>query len=76
MPLYDYRCGECARVFELLVKSSEQPACPECGCMMDKLVSRPAAPGQTAVLLSKARKQAAKEGHFSHYSPSERPRGR
>ncbi len=74
MPLYDYRCSDCDRVFELLVKLADQPVCPECGCAMEKQVSLPAAPGQTAALLSKARAQAAKEGHFSHYKPSERPR--
>lgn len=77
MPLYDYRCQNCAKTFELLVKISATPVCPECGGQnMEKQVSRPAPPGQTAAFLSKARAQAAKEGHFSHYKPSERPRSR
>jgi hypothetical protein len=34
---------------------------------MEKLVSAPAAPGKSAGIVAKARKQAAKEGHFSNY---------
>ncbi|HUL13663.1 MAG TPA: zinc ribbon domain-containing protein [Methylococcaceae bacterium] len=77
MPLYDYRCKDCAKTFELLVKMSDTPVCPECGGRnMEKQVSRPAPPGQTAALISKARAQAAREGHFSNYKSSERPRNR
>jgi putative FmdB family regulatory protein len=77
MPLYDYRCADCDKAFELLVKISDTPVCPECGGQrLEKLVSKPAAPGQTATVLAKARAQAAREGHFSNYKPSERPRSR
>ena len=33
MPLYEYKCGHCARVFEQLMRSSaDRPgACPKCG---------------------------------------------
>jgi len=33
MPIYEYRCKECSRVFELLVRGAEGegPECPECG---------------------------------------------
>mgnify|MGYP001765757964 CR=1 FL=1 len=33
MPLYEYKCGKCAAVFEQLVRSStDKPkACPKCG---------------------------------------------
>ncbi len=75
MPLYDYRCNDCNKTFELLIKLSESPVCPVCGGQnLEKRVSLPAPPGQTAALLTKARAQAAKEGHFSNYKPSERPR--
>jgi putative FmdB family regulatory protein len=31
MPIYEYRCGQCAHEFELLVlKTSPVPACPSC----------------------------------------------
>ena len=75
MPLYDFHCSDCDRTVELLVKSSDKPACPECGSQnLAKQVSMPAPQGQTAGILAKARTQAAREGHFSHYKPSERPR--
>lgn len=30
MPLYEYACKTCAHQFELLVRTSEVPACPAC----------------------------------------------
>ncbi|MCX7175788.1 MAG: zinc ribbon domain-containing protein [Proteobacteria bacterium] len=76
MPLYDYRCSACTRTFELLIRADSVPACPNCGSQqLEKQVSAPAAPGKSAGILKRARRQAAKEGHFSNYKPSERPRG-
>lgn len=75
MPIYDYRCKDCDKTFELLVRSSSTPACPTCcSRQLEKLLSRPAAPGQTAGIISQARAQAAREGHFSNYKVSERPK--
>ena len=75
MPLFDFHCKKCDRAFELLVRGSVTLACPECGSAeVEKLVSRPAAPGKTAGILARGRAQAAREGHFSNYAPSERPR--
>ena len=75
MPIYDYRCGDCNKTFELLVRGAAAPVCPDCGTpRLEKLVSLPAPQGKTGETLSRARSQAAREGHFSHYSPSERPR--
>ncbi len=34
MPIFEYRCGHCGRVFEALVRRPEReatPACPGCG---------------------------------------------
>jgi putative FmdB family regulatory protein len=33
MPIYEYRCQTCSKVFELLVRgaAAEGPTCPECG---------------------------------------------
>jgi putative FmdB family regulatory protein len=31
MPIYEYSCGQCKDDFELLVFSSDEPACPNCG---------------------------------------------
>lgn len=74
MPIHDYRCKDCAKTAELLIRSSTVPSCPACGSQhMEKLVSMPAPAGQTAGILSRARGQAAREGHFSNYKPSELP---
>ncbi|HYE37501.1 zinc ribbon domain-containing protein [Methylocaldum sp.] len=75
MPIYDYHCSQCDKTFELLVSQSAVPACPECGNQsMEKLPSLTAPKGKTAGLVSRARAQAARQGHFSNYAPSERPR--
>lgn len=75
MPIFDFRCSECGKTFELLVRSTTVPACPACGSeALEKQVSAPAPPGQSAGLVVKARSQAAREGHFSNYKKSERPR--
>lgn len=73
MPLYDFRCPACNRTFELLIRASDHPACPTCGNReLEKLVSAPQAPGKTASVIASARRQAAREGHFSNYSAAER----
>ncbi|MBS4095235.1 MAG: zinc ribbon domain-containing protein [Sulfuricella sp.] len=75
MPIFDFRCGECSKTFELLVRSATVPACPACGSeQLEKQVAAPTAPGQSAGLVAKARAQANKEGHFSNYKRSEKPR--
>lgn len=75
MPIYDYRCNNCNKAFELLVRSTTVLACPACGSLqLEKRVSLPAAPGKTAGILKRARTQAAQEGHFSNYKASELPR--
>ena len=30
MPLFDFRCKNCGKTFEALVRSGEAPACPGC----------------------------------------------
>ncbi len=45
MPLYEYRCENCGRTFELIQKFSDPPAehCPNCGKgPVHKLLSSPA----------------------------------
>ncbi len=72
MPIYDYRCNDCHKTFDLLVRASTIPACPECGSLqLEKLVSPLAPHAKTAGILKQARSQAAKEGHFSNYKKSE-----
>ncbi len=44
MPLFDFRCVDCAHEVELLVRFGEVPACPQCGSSrMDKRLGRPTA---------------------------------
>lgn len=75
MPIFDFRCTECSKTFELLVRSTTVPTCPACGSeAVEKQVSAPAPPGQSAGMVARARTQAAREGHFSHYGRSEKPR--
>lgn len=73
MPLYDYHCTACQADFELLVRASSVPTCPQCGSTaLERRVSRIAPAGTSAGLIAAGRRAAAKEGHFSNYSRSER----
>lgn len=73
MPLYDFKCCQCGKTQELLLKlSASVPACPLCGGILQKQLSKPAEPGKTAGIISSARAQANREGHFSNYSAAER----
>lgn len=73
MPIFEYRCTDCGRQFELLVRSSTPPICPHCGsAALDKCVTAPAAPGRSKAIIASGRRQAAAEGHFSHFSRAER----
>lgn len=68
MPLYDFHCTECGKTAEMLVRSSDKPACPACGSMaVKRLFPRVAAPGKSKKIISAARAQARREGHFSNY---------
>ncbi|OQX16977.1 MAG: transcriptional regulator [Desulfobulbaceae bacterium A2] len=44
MPIYEYECKGCAKVFEVQQRMSESPLeqCPDCGAPVKKLVSRSA----------------------------------
>lgn len=75
MPLYSFHCTKCNKDSELLIGSSEKPVCPSCGSKkMERLVSLTAPPGKTRGILKAARAQAAREGHLSNFSRSERGR--
>jgi putative FmdB family regulatory protein len=40
MPLYEYRCGSCSRIFESYTRPSDEgktPACPVCGGGSEKI---------------------------------------
>ncbi len=75
MPLYSYHCAKCDKDVELLISFSETPACPTCGSLdLARLVSHTAPEGKSRRLVKSARAQAAREGHLSNYSRSERRR--
>jgi putative FmdB family regulatory protein len=75
MPIFDYRCVACGAVFEALVRGGATPPCPRCQAENpQRRVSAPAAPGRSGAIVQAARRQAAREGHFSHYSARERAR--
>ncbi|MGE5700225.1 MAG: zinc ribbon domain-containing protein [Deltaproteobacteria bacterium] len=40
MPLYEYRCGACSRIFEAYTRLSDEgktPVCPACGGAAEKI---------------------------------------
>ena len=41
MPVYEYECKECLKVFEMQQKMADKPlsVCPECGAPVKKLMS-------------------------------------
>ena len=56
MPIYGYDCNECGHEFEMLVRSSETPACPLCGSAdltkQLSLIAQPAKGGNDAPPMS------------------------
>ena len=50
MPIYEYRCTECGRNFELLILKASQPiACPSCGTTsVERLLSTFAATSESS----------------------------
>ena len=75
MPIYDYHCKACAADFELLVRASTVPACPQCSSTeLEKTVSRIAPAGKIEAIRLSNRRAADAQGHFNHYSPGDRAR--
>jgi putative FmdB family regulatory protein len=73
MPMFDFHCGACGADFERLARADDPaPPCPQCGGASQRQLSRLAPAGKTASMVQGARRQAAREGHFSHYSQAER----
>jgi putative FmdB family regulatory protein len=45
MPLFEFRCPDCAHDFELLIRSGDGAACPQCGgIQVQKLLSETSPP--------------------------------
>ena len=49
MPVYEYKCESCGRVFEFFQQGKETPICPDCGSInLTRLISTPARVGVVA----------------------------
>ena len=65
MPIYEYRCCECAHEFELLVRGTMTPECKMCASTeLDRLMSLPRvhSDARKARSLAAAKKRDAKLG--------------
>jgi putative FmdB family regulatory protein len=74
MPLYDFKCRACGRVFEELVRLGETPNCPACsGNDLERLVSIPAVSTDKTRKrsLGKARQAAGKEHREKKHAQAE-----
>jgi putative FmdB family regulatory protein len=73
MPIYDYTCQACAHPFEALVRSGSTPICPQCGSTeLQKCISPIAPAGKIEAIRMAHRRVAAAQGHFDHYSASDK----
>ncbi|ACB96278.1 FmdB family zinc ribbon protein [Beijerinckia indica] len=72
MPLYAYHCNDCGSEFELLVRSSDVPACPQCqSANLQQLVSKICVEIKYPAIAQSWRRQAQKEGDLSNFSGTE-----
>ena len=64
MPLFDFHCTSCDRVFELLVRGTAPVSCPDCGdAKVERLQSMPARPASRhGEALPLARRSGPPEG--------------
>ena len=67
MPVYEYRCPKCESEFELLVRMSETPKCPNCG--NKKLVKHMSAPAGHVAGSSTPCPAVSGTGHAPHTCP-------
>ena len=63
MPIYEYRCKDCGKEFEALVRKSDVPACPSCqGTELERQFSLPVVKSEStkaqALKAAKKRDQA------------------
>jgi putative FmdB family regulatory protein len=69
MPLYSYNCQNCNADFELLVRSSDIPACPSCGSeKLQQQVARVCIDIKYPTIAKSGRQAAVREGHLSNFS--------
>jgi putative FmdB family regulatory protein len=70
MPLYAYNCLDCNHDFELLVRSSDVPACPSCGSeKLQQQVSKICVEIKYPAIAKSWRRAAQAEGHTNNFSP-------
>lgn len=72
MPLYSYNCESCNADFELLVRSSDVPACPSCGSgKLQRQVAKICVEIKYPAIAKSWRRAAAAEGDLSNFSKKE-----
>jgi putative FmdB family regulatory protein len=71
--MFDYHCEACGHDFEILVRASDTPTCPACqSTALVKCLSRISPAGKIEAIRMAHRRVAAAQGHFDHYSPSDK----
>jgi putative FmdB family regulatory protein len=71
--MFDFHCSACGHGFEALVRSGDTPACPACkSTALEKDLSRISPAGKIEGIRMAHRRVAAAQGHFDHYSPSDK----
>jgi putative FmdB family regulatory protein len=72
MPLYAYKCENCNAEFELLVRSSDVPACPTCGSeKLQQQIARICAEIKYPAIAKSWRKAAVASGDLTNFSKQE-----
>ncbi|WP_174510881.1 FmdB family zinc ribbon protein [Methylocella tundrae] len=72
MPLYAYKCQDCDADFELLVRTSDVPACPSCASeKLQQQIARICVDIKYPAVAKSWRKAAAREGDLSNFSKQE-----
>ncbi len=72
MPLYSYNCQSCNADFELLVRSSDVPACSSCGSgKLQRQVAKICVEIKYPAIAKSWRRAAAAEGDLSNFSKKE-----
>jgi putative FmdB family regulatory protein len=72
MPLYAYTCQDCHADFELLVRSSDVPACPSCGSeKLQQQVAKICGDIKYPATAKSWRQAAARSGDLSNFSKQE-----
>ncbi len=72
MPLYAYKCQDCAAEFELLVRACDLPCCPACGGeKLQQQVARICAEIKYPAIARSWRRAAARSGDLSNFGKAE-----